>query len=732
MVWNDYDAEEEIWKACNTGCTAWHNVLNENDWATISSWGCNVIRLGFTQEKWEVSYPYSQQYRDAIDKVVEFSETYGIYTILDNHWTSDEDSWRLHGCPLDWTTWKNMWVEVAEKYAGRSSVLFDIFNEPHEPEVENSWDGSWDQWRNEVQDCILRIREADFDGIILVSGINWGRDIRGVEMNPIIDPNNNIAYTLHWYPDDNEEVDFDKSKMRDWLQDKGWGYILDNSIAPVITGEFNVFTETSAKPPPEGRNEERWMRNFCSVMNGWGIHFIGWGWYPENENWNPNPPGLWTEALLRIEEVGEEPAWSTPSYGGEILIDEIRKAKLKPALIKQYFPVYNFSAGEQWYPCSFYFDENGETWPFDLYNKNSYDTYSPWPPSPYAYTHIIQNSTHITLQYWLYYVWNDHWIWGTHDSDWDSTIYIVLQKDINEPIPIAIHYFFHDIKEYLPWNSWPEKEDSTHPIVYVSEGSHGAYPSPDEMLANPKNWGVDDLWQPGGIILRQTDFNWYILGDSIDHRHSFLGLGPHCDLDLEWTEGESQWEFDSNWWPKTFPKYLVTFLDAPWHRTDWLEMQPKSSSILSIIGLSPINLRVTNPNGLRVGFDPELGEQIIEIPGARYSGLGTEPQRIIIPSPMPGVYLIDRYGTGEGAYTIMIESILDDGTIADSETWMGTASPGILDRGSIQMFEDGSFADAPHSVIPEIPWGTVTASVTMIVAFLAYIIVPKWRRKRYI
>jgi len=151
--------------------------------------------------------------------------------------------------------------------------------------------------------------------------------------------------------------------------------------------------------------------------------------------------------------------------------------------------------------------------------------------------------------------------------------------------------------------------------------------------------------------------------------------------------------------------------------------------ILQVTAESPVNILVTDPNGLRVGYDPVLGS-LNEIPGATYSGPGTEPQMITIPSPLSGLYIIDRFGTGTGTYTITIEFIAEDGSITDSETWTGTTAPGQLDRGSIQLFEDGTFADMPHGVIPEVPLGTIIASAAMIIALVTYVVMPKFRKKQ--
>jgi len=151
---------------------------------------------------------------------------------------------------------------------------------------------------------------------------------------------------------------------------------------------------------------------------------------------------------------------------------------------------------------------------------------------------------------------------------------------------------------------------------------------------------------------------------------------------------------------------------------------------LVVVAESPVNILVTAPNGFRVGYDSVTHSVVNEIEGATYYGPVTEPQVIIIPSPLQGVYIIDRVGTDIGPYTITIESVAEDGSEIQSQTWTGTTSPGEFERGSIQMFEDGSFVDAPRSVIPEVPWGTVMASAAMIIALVAYFAVPRWRRKR--
>jgi hypothetical protein len=110
--------------------------------------------------------------------------------------------------------------------------------------------------------------------------------------------------------------------------------------------------------------------------------------------------------------------------------------------------------------------------------------------------------------------------------------------------------------------------------------------------------------------------------------------------------------------------------------------------VLQIIGQSPINILATDPNGLRVGYDPVLGP-LNEIPRAIYSGQGTEPQEILIPNPVSGAYMIDTFGTGTGSFTIAFKSFSLDGLLVDGETWTGTTKPGEQYSTGIQYGIDG-------------------------------------------
>jgi len=127
--------------------------------------------------------------------------------------------------------------------------------------------------------------------------------------------------------------------------------------------------------------------------------------------------------------------------------------------------------------------------------------------------------------------------------------------------------------------------------------------------------------------------------------------------------------------------------------------------ILQVTAESPVNILVTDPNGLRVGYDPLLGS-INEVPGATYSGQVTEPQVITIPSPIEGTYTVDAFGTGTGVYTIRMDSYASDGSISSSEIWSGIAEPGQQYTQAIELEADGNIIDATPPTTEAVLTGT--------------------------
>lgn len=84
---------------------------------------------------------------------------------------------------------------------------------------------------------------------------------------------------------------------------------------------------------------------------------------------------------------------------------------------------------------------------------------------------------------------------------------------------------------------------------------------------------------------------------------------------------------------------------------------------------------VIDPGLYRVGFDPFTGNEVIDIPGATYSGPDTKP-KVEIPDLLPGQYGLTVIGTRTGTFEITFEVLSEDGTVLSSRGVSGTVMAG--------------------------------------------------------
>jgi len=90
------------------------------------------------------------------------------------------------------------------------------------------------------------------------------------------------------------------------------------------------------------------------------------------------------------------------------------------------------------------------------------------------------------------------------------------------------------------------------------------------------------------------------------------------------------------------------------------------------------NLYIIDPINRPIGTDPITRELVNEILGAFYSGPGSDPQRIVIPNPLDGVYDIGLMGTSTETYTLVVELATVEKTTTHTYTG-GIATGQILE-----------------------------------------------------
>jgi hypothetical protein len=261
----------------------------------FTNWNCNFIRLPLSQDRWfgkvsDWSTPNppdgGMQYRQIVDDVVELALSLGKYVALDLHW-SNAGEWGenigQHYMPDEYSL--EFWVDVATKYANHPAVLFNLYNEPH--------DISWEVWRNggtiiEIenrgaanekrlefttpghQKIVDEIRKTGANNIIIVGGLDWAYDLRGIARDPLTGRSYalndtpgayGIIYDSHIYP------------WKEWDGKNHDAKVL--CIAdeyPVMIGEIGI--DPSGQWGAAGR--PTWLGDMLNWMDAHNLSWAGW------------------------------------------------------------------------------------------------------------------------------------------------------------------------------------------------------------------------------------------------------------------------------------------------------------------------------------------------------------------------------------------------------------------------------------------------------------------------
>jgi len=328
--------------------------------------------------------------------------------------------------------------------------------------------------------------------------------------------------------------------------------------------------------------------------------------------------------------------------------------------IQEYFPYWKFSKDEQYFPASFYFDNDADVNNNTINYNNKVGEWN----TKYAYIHTATDQNYVTIGYWLYYAYND-WLgsFDDHNHDWDSVLYVVLNASTLDPIMIG---FSHHIQiSYLNWNDPALERIENHPIAYVAEGSHGAYNEPNGMMLPP----YFDRWTQEGITLGPENLtNLVIVGSHVNERQFLINdeLTWFCQMNFENINcthpSPSEVIYGGKpYWPKKFPTgnpvldLFTDWDDAPWHRANkWYSTTPQGIiNKAAFIVHSPVNLYLTDPEGHHLGTN-ETGDVIMEIEGALYSGSDAEPEVIVVPDPAEKGYKLDVIGVQAGTFNLTI------------------------------------------------------------------------------
>lgn len=129
---------------------------------------------------------------------------------------------------------------------------------------------------------------------------------------------------------------------------------------------------------------------------------------------------------------------------------------------------------------------------------------------------------------------------------------------------------------------------------------------------------------------------------------------------------------------------------------------------------SPVEITVIDPRGRRVGWDPETGTTVVDVPGASYmpqpvwdDPAGTlaprPPGRVLtIPRPLAGRYRFEMIATGDGPYTLNVRVHAASGARTVEERQVGTVHSGDVVKFQVEYARRGpSYSTFGDNFAPE-------------------------------
>jgi aryl-phospho-beta-D-glucosidase BglC (GH1 family) len=159
--------------------------------AEMAGTGANVIRIPVHPENWVNDPDYLWRY---LDPIVTWAGESNAYVIIDWHYIGNVATGAGPQMPDIDTNPKDLtlefWQSTAYYFRNVPNVIFEIFNEPQSITAE--------EWRSNATEIIQEIRAQGADQLVIVGGIDYGKDLSWVLEHPIDDEN--VAYASHVYP----------------------------------------------------------------------------------------------------------------------------------------------------------------------------------------------------------------------------------------------------------------------------------------------------------------------------------------------------------------------------------------------------------------------------------------------------------------------------------------------------------------------------------------------------
>ena len=299
------DHPEGHWQAPN-GAISWNSfdpaIVGANLDA-MQSWGINFIRAYSTAQFW---IDNEGNHRQIVKDLATMASRRGIY-LMYSFWHVTSEA----GMPeVPWVQGSSyiqspaefveMWRNIATELKNYPNVMFELWNEPHGPYIN--------EWFNASQECIDAIRSVGSEQIIVIQwdyGIyanlqyNNGATMRWVWEHPLNDPLGNLVYSTHIYRGDCQRETYPNwilawtyDEMVEAFQICKLDYVMNTLNKPVLMGEIGPDYH------PDGHGLE-WYNNSLAVLNDLEMGYACFWWFPQGSwahltggsNYQPNEAG---------------------------------------------------------------------------------------------------------------------------------------------------------------------------------------------------------------------------------------------------------------------------------------------------------------------------------------------------------------------------------------------------------------------------------------------------------
>ncbi len=165
------------------------NALIDMATDNANGWYARVVRLPVypdaidEQPGWNANP--DAYFNNHLNPAVQHCVSKQIYCIIDWHYIQD-----YNNSAVDTAT-RNFWNYVAPKYKDVPNVIYELYNEPVNPD-------NWSTWKTWAQPWVNIIRSQAPNNLILVGGPRWSQNVAEAATNPFT--GGNIAYVAHIYP----------------------------------------------------------------------------------------------------------------------------------------------------------------------------------------------------------------------------------------------------------------------------------------------------------------------------------------------------------------------------------------------------------------------------------------------------------------------------------------------------------------------------------------------------